>query len=321
MSAKKSWDIAPSRQAPAPTPKAAPRRVKVAAKGAPRTVARKAPAPRAERGPSLKRRREAKRKFVSYLIGLAIVVAIAALLYVLWMPTFRVQAIAVEGTDPKGMEQVAKEALRGTHFMIVPRDSIFFINKTDIREHLTEAYPAVQAITVSATGLDSLKVETHTRASAFIWCGTAVEVPALECYQADAEGLVFAPASTSDRGGTGSSTELRIYGSLEGAGATPLKAHVTYASALPGALQFLKTMRGLGADIASVTLRGDEIDFHTRKGTRITYVIGKESQAAALAASAFPTLDLNDGSINYVDLRFEGKVYVKRAVVAEAEEE
>jgi hypothetical protein len=71
-------------------------------------------------------------------------------------------------------------------------------------------------------------------------------------------------------------------------------------------------MRTLGADIVSIDIRGDEADLYTRAGTRITYVLGREQQAAGLAASAFPTLKLNDGSLLYVDLRFDSKVFFKK---------
>ncbi len=74
----------------------------------------------------------------------------------------------------------------------------------------------------------------------------------------------------------------------------------------------MKALRVLNADVRSVDMRSDEADIYTRGATRITYVMGKEQQAANLAATAFPTLNLNDGSLLYVDLRFEGKVFFKK---------
>ena len=157
-------------------------------------------------------------------------------------------------------------------------------------------------------------MKTSSLTNAFVWCGESPALPAESCYDADAEGLIFAahPLSVASSTATSTDNELLVYGPLEAAGESPIRAHVTYASALPGALKFIKAMRGLGADIRSVTLRGDEVDLHTEAGTRITYVIGKEGEAAILAATSFPTLKLNDGSIEYIDLRFQNKVYLKR---------
>ena len=65
-------------------------------------------------------------------------------------------------------------------------------------------------------------------------------------------------------------------------------------------------------NVVSVEIRGDEADLYTPHGTRVTYILGNEEKAAALAASAFPTLNIQGGQLAYVDLRFEGKVYIKR---------
>ena len=70
-------------------------------------------------------------------------------------------------------------------------------------------------------------------------------------------------------------------------------------------------MKSLNVPIVSLVLRGDEADLYPQSGTRITYVLGQEQAAAQLAKAAFPSLDLNDGSVQYVDLRFDGKVYYK----------
>ncbi|HRH24694.1 MAG TPA: hypothetical protein PK109_03875, partial [Candidatus Paceibacterota bacterium] len=59
-------------------------------------------------------------------------------------------------------------------------------------------------------------------------------------------------------------------------------------------------------------IRGDEADLFVPPGTRVTYVVGQEVEAAKSAEAAFKGLNLVDGSLLYVDLRFDGKVYVKR---------
>jgi hypothetical protein len=42
------------------------------------------------------------------------------------------------------------------------------------------------------------------------------------------------------------------------------------------------------------------------------YVLGSEQEAFTALVSAKDSLSLSDGSVDYVDLRFSGKVYVKR---------
>lgn len=345
MSAKRSWDVQRKvsvSRASEPRRTVARKSVEMTRRAPARTEtptrARRSPPAKTkrpvERSGALKQRRKEARKIALILWTLFLAILLGVLLYTAWLPAFRVTTVEAEGPDPIGIAAVAKEALEGRRFLVLPRNSIFFIPENDIRERVLDAYPAVQAVSISATGLISLKVVAIVRASSFTWCGESVDAPAEVCYEADAEGLVFAPtdrplesaSSTLPAEGEATTTglfakkapapsaesALLVYGPLEGAENGLLRAHVTYASALPGALRFVKGMRALGADVRSVTLRGDEIDLHTLAGTRITYVIGKEGQASILAATAFPTLDLNDGSIDYVDLRFDNKVYLKR---------
>jgi len=150
------------------------------------------------------------------------------------------------------------------------------------------------------------------------------------CYAADAEGLIYAyvpttpdeiqaaapAASSAPQVALPQAAQgLNIYGPLADASTTdnPIGSHVAGAQFIPGALQFARTMQSLGAPIEAVQLRGDEADIYLTGGTRLTYVLGQEEKAAALAKAAFPQLDLSDGSIDYVDLRFDGKVYFKKS--------
>jgi hypothetical protein len=322
MSARKSWDIAPRRSGAQPPSRTA-RRVEMTRPANPRppqTVRRVKSAPRQS---PLRTKRQKERKLAWIGFAALFLVLLSIIVYVLWLPMLRIQTVEAEGVDEEGIAAVAKGALEGRVFGILPRSSIFLIPESDIRARVMDAYPSVQAVSISATGLTTLTVKALSRTNAFVWCGESITAPATTCYEADADGLIFAPHVIEQASTTATTTksagELLVYGPLEGVTDSLIRAHVTYASALPGALKFIKAMRGLSADIGSVTLRGDEVDLHTRAGTRITYVIGKEGEAAILAATSFPSLNLNNGSIEYVDLRFQNKVYLKRRGEAAAE--
>jgi hypothetical protein len=300
MSEKKSWDIRPNTG----------RTVRIATGPA---IPERTRAP--ERGPNLKNRRRRARKRFFILIGILIAVVLGASVYLLWRPELRIQNVTIETYDAAALDPLVKGALVGSYFGILPRDSIVFFPKQRIRNAILDAYPVISAVSVSRVSLTSITIKTIERVSAFDWCGTTPDITA-PCYESDAEGLVFAPSVVpiSLDGATSTpSKTLRIYGPLvEASSSEPIRSHVANASAIPNALRFERGMVSLGADVVSLELRTDEADVHLRSGTRITYVLGHEEQAAELAATAFPEINVNDGSVLYLDLRFDGKVYFKK---------
>lgn len=278
------------------------------------------------REPLKVRRQKARRKLqIALLVILALL--LAGLVALLWQPFVRVQTIESSGPHDAELRVLVGEVLKGTYAYVLPRDSIFIYPEITARERILTEFPDIVAVSISRSGFTTLTVKSVPRTSAFTWCGVSALTPE-PCYEADAEGLVFArvegvpTAPFPDSAATTSATStepnlssLRVYAPLsqetpdEG---TPLRAHVMGAGRLPDALRFVKAMKLLNVGIVSVEIRGDEADLYTPQGTRITYILGKEVEAAALASSAFPTLSMNDGTLEYVDLRFEGKVYLKK---------
>ena len=269
-----------------------------------------------------KRRKARKTGLIIALVVLGIV--LAAAVYALWLPQFRIQEVQAEGPGRDHMIEVAQTTLRGTYAFVVPRNSIFFFPKEDIRAAILADNPEAGALSISRNSFTSISITATARAKTFVWCGTQVETPYGDgtCFDTDAEGLVFRPAGVSTSTmvvSVSSSTptspgDLRIYAPLDRdvSEGSPIGARVTGAEAIPNALRLVKAIRGLGVPISALSLRGDEADLWVNRTTRITYVLGREEETAQLAASVIPGLTLTDGSIQYLDLRFKGKAYVKR---------
>lgn len=317
MSAKKSWDVV--RREPAKRVEAAP---PPASRGprkpnAPRVSTRDVENPRGKRFQSasqkpLKVRRKQERKRFWIFLSVFIVLLVAGLFYLLWLPILRIQVVQADGGSAGDLQAIASRDMRGAYLFIIPKSSIFFVPQKAIRTDILSAHPEIEALSISAKGLNTLTIHSVERASAFWWCGTDATVPSEQCYDTNAAGLIFQPASGFS---TSSTATLRLYGTIDATTTDtfyPLGAHIQGAGTLPNALRFVKAIKGLGVNVVALSLRGDEADLYTDKHTRITYVLGKEQQAAGLAATAFPQLSVNDGSLEYVDLRFTGKVYFKK---------
>jgi len=313
MSAKKSFDV--KRKAPAKQTKAAPARRKPAARSKPsplRNPGRKKP------GALASCRREQKKRIFSITLVVIAVLA-GAILYGFWRPEVRIQTVEAENPS---LSAIATEVIDGAYAHVIPRDSIFFFPERDIREAILDEHPAISALSISRSGLQSISIDTISRTAAFWWCGTPESASAANasCYEADAEGLIFRPAVVTTIEGTSTPTgsTLRIYANIvDGADSPsyPVRARMESLESIPNVLRFVKAMRELGVSPVSLAIRGDEADLFvpsSGRGTRITYVLGREEAAAALASAVFPSLNLTDGSIEYVDLRFSGKAYIKR---------
>ncbi len=307
MSAKKSWDI--ERKPVAATRPVPVRAASAVKRAAPVKAVRKARPPVSSE--PLKLRRKRAKKF--FFIGLSIVVvlSLACLFYLVWLPPLRIQQVTAEGASSESVIELSMGALRGSYFLIVPRNSLFFIPESDIRKRILKEHPDIVAVSFKPEGLTTLHVVPIARTSAFVWCGVARETATEPCYAADPDGLIFAPY-TGEVPVASSTLHLRMYAPIDGDPLTPIRSHLTNTESIPNTLQLARALKGLNANIAEVAFRGDEADFYTTGRTRITYIIGQERAAATLAASVFPTLSLNDGSVEYVDLRFERKVYLRK---------
>jgi hypothetical protein len=297
MSAKNSFDLVrkPVKQAP-----------------------RKRPAPRATSRPrkSLKERRRAARNLAGGLILLIIAVALGAVIYGFWRPEVRISEIRVSDVpDLAHAEALVTEVLDGAYLGVFPRDSVFFYPEQEARAALLDAFPSLSAVSVSRASFTALEIRGTERVSAFYWCGTTsadFTISLASCYEADADGLVFASAPSSE--GASTTERLRIYAPIDTASSTtyPLRARVIGYEHLPSLLRFIGAVRTLGIPVLSSAIQGDEAELFVTPETRIKYVLGREEEAAKSAEAAFPTINFLDGSVEYADLRFDGKVYVKR---------
>jgi hypothetical protein len=318
MSERKSWDIAPkpiqARPPAAPEHPVATHAPKLS--NGPRRGSPKKNAP----ARPLREKRQKERRSYQVIAILFVLLLIAAAFYLLWMPATRAHTIDTEGPDGAGVQQAAAAAITGTYAYILPRNSIFMLPESAIRAQILKQFPDIDAVSIKSESLNAIKIISSPRAAAFLWCGVSISPAPADgtCYNADAAGLLYAP---SDPLVMDASSTLRIYAPLDHdviEGVSPVRSYVVASKQIPDALRLVKALRSLGAPITALSIQGDEGDFYLQGPTKVFYVLGHEEQAAELAASTFPKLNLTDGSIDYIDLRFvstpgqPGKVYVKR---------
>jgi len=274
-------------------------------------------------GENLHARRRRIRHRVFIAAAILLLVALGAAVYGLQQSSVRISHVVIYGAD-QSLAALAMGAMQGRYLGLIPRDSVFFVPEPSIRDAIMAADPGIAAVSIFRNGLVGLSVKVDYRVPIARWCGatlpalTASSTPSQRgagCAVFDANGFVYASTTTGtplndfllyeplapDQSGRSSTSTGAIIG-----------ATLPHASELPDAFDFARRLATFGSPVASIVVRGDEVDDYLASGTRITYVLGNEENAFTALASARADLNLADGSLEYVDLRFPGKVYLKK---------
>jgi len=232
----------------------------------------------------------------------------AGLVYGLGQSAVRISNIVVYGED-QSLVGIASSTMEGKYFGLIPRDSIFFFPGSRIRTNIMATDSGIAAVSIFRNGLTGISIKLNERVPVAKWCGLA-PTPGVDeyCYVFDASGFIFAAASSSMQ----TINSFSLYAPLVGDTLEPLRATISRADQLPSAFDFARQLKIFGSSVVRVVIRNDEVDNHLESGTRVTYVLGNEQNAFTALVSARDNMNLADGSLEYVDLRFDRKMYIKR---------
>lgn len=255
-----------------------------------------------------RRQRNRRRAYVA--LGVILVLLTAGIIYELNQPAVRVSSIIVYGAD-QSFADVALKAMQGRYLGLIPRDSIFFFPASSIRADIISLHPDIAAVSLFRNGFTGLTIKVNDRVPIARWCGLAPSEGVDEyCYIFDASGFIFAALATS----TQTVNSFALYAPLVGETLEAFRATIAGAEKLPAVFDLARKLGTHGSPVARVVFRKDEVDDHLVSGTRVTYVLGNEENAYTALLSAGGGFNLKDGSVDYIDLRFDGKVYVKKRV-------
>ncbi len=261
-------------------------------------------------------RRSSRRRFGRIAFFILLLLLLGAMLYGLRQPSVRISHTQISGTDVN-LAHYVTEAMEGMYFWLVPRNSFFFVPERRIRSAILADYPGFAAVSIVRTSLTSMSITVTERTAVARWCGARSDLahdlaqsPDIEeqCYAFDPNGFIFEIATTS----TQTLNSFSLYAPIAGNVQEPLRATLADADKLPATFDFARRVGAFGSPVTTIVIRNDEVDDYLSSGTRITYVLGHEQNAITALVSAGGNLNLSDGSLEYVDLRFDGKVYLKK---------
>ncbi len=266
-------------------------------RGSDRPVSPKA----ASRGGLSERRRRSRRR-VRIAFFTLLLILLGAILYGLRQPEVRIRQVQTVGTTAD-LTSYAHEATRGWYLLgLIPRDSFFFVPERSIRRAILADHPEFAAISISYPSLTDIAIKVSERTAVARWCLDA------NCYVFDPNGFVFAPAVST----TQTLNSFSLHLPLAASSSNPIRTTLPNANLFPSVFDFARRISTFGSPVTKIVMRDGEVDNYLASGTRITYLLGDEQNAITALVSAKTGLNLSNGSLDYVDLRFDGKVYLKK---------
>lgn len=261
---------------------------------------------------NLAARRRGRRRRLLIACGVLLLIAAGAVLYGIHQSAVRISHVEVFGADAS-LAATAQRAMEGSYLGIIPRDSIFFFPEDRIRANVVAADSDISTVSVFRSGLTGLTIKVNNRVPIARWCGSTysprvgTSTTESHCYVFDDRGFVFATTTDVPLVNAFDFYEVATTSSGSMIGST-----IPHVEEFPAAFNFARQIATLGSSVQAVVIRENEIDNHLTSGTRITYLLGNEENAFTALVSAKSKMDLSDGSLDYVDLRFDGKIYLKK---------
>ena len=249
----------------------------------------------------LAERRRHRRHRAIFAFGVLLLLLFGAVIYGLRQGAVRIGHVTIIGGD-SALAALALADMQGMYLGLIPRDSVLFFPADRIRTDILAGRSDIAAISISRTSLTSLSIKLDTRTPIARWCASTEA----DCYLFDANGFIYATSSTMQP-----LNSFMVYQTIAST-TSYVGSTLPDAEKLPAAFDFARQLATLGSPVTSVSIHDGEVDNNLASGTRVTYVLGNEKNAFTALVSARENFNLSDGSADYVDLRFDGKVYLKK---------
>lgn len=275
-----------------------------------------------------------KRKVL--LVGIALLVLLVALCFVVRIPKINIHAVEVSGNkviDTEVIESIVKEELEGSYLWLIPKTNFLFYPKGNIIRELEDQYKRLTGIEIKVRGAQTLEVSVNERVGLYTWCGEdlpaeGVNFEDVKCYFMDAQGYIFdqAPYFSGD-------VYFKFFGPL-GDGAKDMESsnflespagHYFIPELFVRTVLLEDTLSQMGTRVMALYVKDkSEMEFYLESSGSIRnapkiivnqdadFIKIAENLDAALATEPLKTdFKQKYDSLLYIDLRFGNKVYFK----------
>ncbi len=256
------------------------------------------------------RRRKRRVVYVALWCG-ALIIFLAILCGLSWLPFLRIKTITIDGektVQSEIVERSVHEHITGGYLYVFAKSNIFLYPRRAIEHDLLQQFPAFATVSIRASTFTSLAVSVTERSPAALWCGATVASSSGACYLIDKDGVIYAPAVVySDDvyqryfGGAGESLPRQFLPAETFHSLTTLLATIAKDQSLTLSTIYIDE----AGDVHATFTNGFELQFAASADAGDVL----ERFSLALTADVFKAHPLSDFS--YLDLRFGTKLYYK----------
>lgn len=272
------------------------------------------------------RDRDRRKRQGAQILGVMFVIVIVGLfLLLLNLPFLRVNNIKILGqtsADPDIVKQFVDSRLAGRHLWLVPKNSVFFVSKGVLVKEVAQEFPGLAKVTITWPDLNTLSILIADHESKVLWCVDGEKIK--NCYYLSPEGTAYQEApSFSDT----LFIELHSKQPLKKMGDKVINAKTLIRTT--AFLNFMKSSMslwptaGLNLSFAEVYAQDDFIAyiFNPAKPGWQAQVLFNIDRGANNLITDFHSILKNEkfqsdwqaagGQLDYLDLRFPGKVFYR----------
>lgn len=263
-----------------------------------------------------KKMRQRRRIFLQFSILFGVLVVICIVLLNLRFTRF--DQVLVTGNKvliKEDVEDYVKENLHGRIAVILPKDSVIFYKRQVLEDLLKNRFSRIDSVKFYRNG-HTLKVLIKEYEGSYLWCGESYSVDS-GCYFLDSVGHIFDKSPYFS-----GSAYLKFYGPRGASKDQIIGSEFVDEKTFDNFLSSIDQLQYLGFKVTNfVVLEQNQVDATVLVGNHEAHVFllvddnySKRINDLALAMTQKPLVDEkenNFSSLEYLDIRFDDKVYYK----------
>lgn len=243
-------------------------------------------------------------------------IAVAAFVAFFYIPYFKIKSVSVSGSETlrsSEIEKSIKDFISGREFWVLPRSSIFILSEDMIVSHLASTFPKLHKIAMEVEGLSpaALAISVKERTTWVVICNsTALAANQNSCFYASSDGFLFGPAPKE-------SGSLFLHVKDERTENHSVGSYFLADSELKRINIILEKIKSATEKtVDEVVIKKNEIFYYEASsdaGWKIIFDSKTDPQRAAenFELAYKNTLNEDLSKIDYIDLRFENRIFYK----------